>query len=272
MRWNAWALAGLALAAGSFDDANAEAVSAHFESSGTEQRLRSNAGLSIERDRVRLRADVALRSAASAGDAAQRRPSGSTEVVPNLRSAFTIAKNLDIETRVNFAEWNSGTDATVDTRLRYRRSLDSFFDELDGSVSRAPDGSTKQTLRLGFNEVLGDLGEAMPLTIAGEAIFEAAQDAAPLLPTAANDSRRVRVETRVAGLLSSFVAADHTLSFGVEKAAGPRVERASMFGYDQSWTLRSLMKLGFNLKLQRRADGTADDVEPSIHFNWRSQL
>jgi hypothetical protein len=268
MRWNAWALAVLALAARPFDDANAESVTTHFESSGSERNLRSNAGLSVQRDRLRVRADVAVRGAASPSGAAQRRPSGSTEVIPNLRSAFSIAKNLDLETRVNFAEWNAGTNGTIDTRLRYRKPLDSFFNELDGSVWRSPDGSTKQTLRLGFNEIFGDIGANTPLTIAGEATFEAAQHAA----LSSIDSRRVGVETRVAGLLSSFVEADHSLKFRVERAVGARAERASMFDYDQSWSLSSLTKLGFNLRLQRRADGIANGVEPSINFNWRTEL
>jgi hypothetical protein len=33
-----------------------------------------------------------------------------------------------------------------------------------------------------------------------------------------------------------------------------------------------LTKLGFNLRLQRRADGIANGVEPSINFNWRTEL
>ena len=45
-----------------------------------------------------------------------------------------------------------------------------------------------------------------------------------------------------------------------------------MFAYDQSWTLRSLTKVGFNMRLQRRAGGGADILEPSINLNWRTQL
>lgn len=272
MRGNAWVLVVLALVGQLSDSANAQSVTTHFESSGTEQKPRSNAGLSVQHERVRLRADVALRGTAAPSDATSPRASGKTEVVPNLRSAFTLAKNLDIETRVNFAEWNAGTDATVDTRLRYRKSLDSFFDELDGSVRRSPEGSTTQTLRLGFHEIFGEAGATAPLTIAGEATFEAAQNAAAPLPTMSRDSRRVGVETRIGGLMPDFVAADHTLTFRVERTAGARPERASMFAYDQSWTLGSLTRVGFNMKLQRRVGFEIDHVEPSIHLNWRTQL
>lgn len=272
MRGNAWALVVAALAIQASHDANAQAVTTHFESSGTEQKPRSNAGLSIQHERLRVRADVVLRGAAASSEATSPRASGRTEVVPNLRSGFTLAKNLDIETRVSFAEWNAGTDATVDTRLSYRKPLDTFFDQLDGSVRHSADGLTTQTLRLGFHEILGDIGATEPLTIAGEATFEAAQNAAAPLPTMSGDSRRVGLETRIGGLMPDFVAANHTLTFRVERTAGARPERASMFAYDQSWTLGSLTRIGFNMKLQRRAGFELDHVEPSIHLNWRTQL
>jgi hypothetical protein len=170
---------------------------------------------------------------------------------------------------VSFAEWNAGTDSTVDTRLRYRKSLDSFFfNELDGSVWRSPDGRTRQTLRLGFQEALGDAGANAPLTIAGEAIFEAAQSSA----LSSVDSRKAAVETRVAGLLSPFMATDNALSFRVEKTIGARPERARILGYDQSWTLSSLTQLGLNMRVQSRTFGAANNVEPSIQFNWRTRL
>ena len=151
------AVLALALAAALCSEAQAQGVTTYFESSGTAQKPRSNAGLSVGRDRLRMRADIAVRGArtASPAQAMVRRSSSSTEVVPNLRSAFTLAKNLDIETRVSFAEWNTGTDTTFDTRLRYRKSLNAFFKELDGSFWRLPGGLTKQVLRLGFDQILG---------------------------------------------------------------------------------------------------------------------
>ena len=125
---------------------------------------------------------------------------------------------------------------------------------------------------LGFHEIFGEAGATAPLTIAGEATFEAAQNAAVPLPTMSRDSRRVGVETRIGGLMPDFVAADHTLTFRVERTAGARPERASLFAYDQSWTLGSLTRVGFNMRLQRRAGFEIDHVEPSIHLNWRTQL
>ena len=264
----------LALAAPLCNEAQAEGVTTYFESSGTTQKPRSNAGLTLGGDRLRMRADVAVRGVrtASPAHALQWRSSSSTEVVPNVRSAFTIAKNLDIETRVNFAEWNAGADATFDTRLRYRKSFNAFFDELDGSLWRLPGGLTRQVLRLGFDRILGDEGTTAPLAITGQAVFEATQSAGPALPGRSGDSHKVGVETRVAGLLSPLLAANHAVSLKVEKTVGVRPESASTVAYDQSWTPGPLTELGFNLMLRRETYSAANDFAPSITFTWRSQF
>ena len=221
-----------------------------------------------------MRADFALRAKQVTAPihALQPRSSGSTEVVPNLRSALTIAKNLNLETGVSFAEWNAHSDTTFDTRLRYKKSLRAFFDELDGSVWRSPEGLTKQSLRLRFHEVLSDGGDVAPLTITGEAIFEATQSDTAALAGQSNDRHRVGIETKVTGLMSAFLGADHTVGFKVEKTAGTRPESASTLTYDQSWTLSPLTKLGLNWQFLRQTYSVADDFEPSIDFTWRSKF
>jgi hypothetical protein len=190
-------------------------------------------------------------------------------VVPNLRSAFTLAENLDIETRVNFAEWNAHSETTFDTRVRYRKSLDAFFDELDGSLWRSPDGLTKQSLRLRFDQTLGDAAAVSPLTISGAAVFEATQDAGA---AQSSDNQRVGLETRLGGFMPAFLAIDPTLSFKVEKTAGARPASSSAVTYDQSWTLSPLTELGLNLQFLRQTYHPADDFEPSIDFTWRSRF
>ena len=264
----------LALSAPLCNEAQAQGVTTYFESSGTTQKPRSNAGLSLGGDRLRMRADLAVRGARAAvpTHALYRHASGSTEVVPNVRSAFAIAKNLDLETRVNFAEWNAGTDPTFDTRLRYRKSFNAFFDEIDGSLWRLPGGLTKQVMRLGFGHIFGDDGATAPLAITGAALFEATQDAVPALPGRSGDSHKVGVETRVAGLLSPLVAADHAVSLKVEKTVGVRPESASTLAYDQSWTPSPVTELGFNLLLRRETYSPANDFAPSLTFTWRSQF
>jgi hypothetical protein len=257
----------LALALQVCAEVRAQSLTTYLESSGTEQKPRSNLGLSIRGDKLQLRADVALRASATPGDSLHHGPSGRTEVVPNLRSAFSVAKNLDLETRLSLPEWNAGTDATLDTRLRYRKSLDAFVDELDGSISRSPDGLTKQMLRLGFHQLLGDAGAFTPLAITGAAIFEATQAAAAEL----REGRKFGIETRVTGLMSPFLTADHSLTFKVEKTVGMRSESASTLAYDQSWTSSSLTRFGFSFKILRRTY-SPEDYEPSINFNWRTVL
>jgi len=264
----------LALAAPLCNEGHAQGLMTYFESSGTTQKPRSNAGLSVGGDRLRMRADLAVRGAriASPTHALNRRSGGRTEVVPNVRSAFTIAKDLDIETRVNFSEWNVGADTTFDTRLRYRKSLHTFFDELDSSFWRLPGGLTKQVFRLGFGQILGDDGATAPLTITGAAYFEATQNAAAAVPGRSGDSRKVAVETRVAGLLAPLLATDHAVSLNVEKTVGTRPESASTLAYDQSWAPSPLTELGFNLILRRETYSPTNDYAPSIAFTWRSQF
>lgn len=254
--------------------ASAQGLTTYLESSGTQQKPRSSAGLAVQNDRLGVRAGLALRAQqiAAPSYALDLRPSGSTEVVPNLRSALKIAKNLDLETGVSFAEWNESSETTFDTRLRYKKPLHAFFNVLDSSLWRSPDGLTRQTVRLGFHEILGNGSEFAPLTIAGAAIFEATQTDAAALAGQSNDSHRVRLETRVAGLMPAFLGADHTVGFSVEKTAGARPESASTVTYDQSWTLSPLTKLGLNLQFLRQSYSLADDFEPTVGFTWRSKF
>lgn len=270
-RWLTWAALTLVLAAQRFEDANADSLTTYSESSGTLLKPRSNAGLVVQTDRLRMRADFALQAQQVASVSSGLAPrAGSTEVVPNLRSALTLAKNLDIETRVNFAEWNSPSATTYDTRLRYRKSLDVFFDELDGSIWRSPDGLTKQSLRLGFKQSFGDFGGVSPLMLTGQASFETTQD--PAANGLSGDSRKVGVETRLAGFASGFLAADHALAFKVERTSGAQPASASAVTYDQSWTMSAMTKLGVNLQFLRQSHSPANKFEPSIDLRWRSQF
>jgi hypothetical protein len=186
-----------------------------------------------------------------------------TEIVPNLSSAFVLGKNLDIETRVNFAE----RATTFDTRLHVR-SLGPFFDELEGRVWRSPDGLTNQLLRLGFYQIVGNATAVSPLTLTGRAILEVSNSAGFADP----GRRRFGVETRFAGFVSPFVPGKGALSFKVERVVGPRPESARTLGFDQSWTMRNLTKLGLNLKLLHATQSTERDIEPSIDFTWRSEF
>jgi hypothetical protein len=270
-RWLSSAAFTLVFFAPLAQEANADSLTTYLESSGTMLKPRSNAGLAVQTDRLEMRADFALRAQEIATSSSGLAPSaGRTEVVPNLRSALTLAKNLDIETRVNFAEWNAPSATTFDTRLRYRKSLDLFFDELDGSLWRSPDGLTKQSLRLGFKQSFGDFGGTSPLLLTGQASFETTRG--PGVAELSNDSRKVGVETRLAGFASGFLAADHALAFKVERTSGAQPASASTVTYDQSWTMSAATKLGLNLQFLRQSTRPANSFEPSIDLRWRSQF
>ena len=254
-----------------FADANAQGLSTYLESSGTGLKPRSNAGLAVETDRLRMRADFALRAQQlAASPLGLVPPGGRTEVVPNLRSSVSLAKNLDLETRVNFAEWNAHSNTTFDTRVRYKKSLDVFFDELDGSLWRSPDGLTKQTLRLGFKPIVVDYGGMSPLRITGQAMFETTEVTAAA--GLSGDNRKVGVETKLAGFPSAFLATHQALTFKVERTSGAQPASASAVSYDQSWTVSPMTKLGLNLGFLRQSYAPADDFEPSLDFSWRSQF
>ena len=237
----------------------ADGITTYFESSAN-QKPRGNAGLSVEGDRLRVTADVALQA-----------PNARTQIIPNISSAFAIAKNLDIETRVNLAEWNTGADAAFDTRLHFR-SLGPFFDELEGRIWRSPDGLSRQILKLGFYQILNDARSLTPLTVTGKAIFETTRR--PTMPagTDRSDDHRVGVETVVTGLMSPFITGANALSLRLEKVTGANPESASSLAYNQSWTIRNLTKLGFDLKLLRATHSTANEFEPSFDFTWRGEF
>lgn len=265
------AVLALALSAYPIGNALAQGLTPYVESSGTELKLRSNAGLTMQTDRLHMRADLALRGQQVATPSfGLTSLGGKTEVVPNLRSSLTIAKNLDIETRVNFTEWNARSATTFDTRVRYKKALDTFFDELDGSLWRSPDGWTKQSLRLGFKQALGDFGDASPLMLTGHATFETTQNAAAA--GSSSGGRKVGIETKLAGFTPAFLTAEHALIFKVERTSGAQPSGASTVTYDQSWTTSPMSKLALQLQLLRQSYTPAGDFEPSMGLSWRSQF
>jgi hypothetical protein len=251
--------AALCLALVVISQARSEGLTTYIESAGATLRPRSNAGVAVEREGIRLKADVSLQA-----------PNKQTQIVPNVSSAFTLGKNLDIETRLNLSEFNTRSDATLDTRLHFR-SLGPFFDELEGRIWQSPDGLSRNLLRLGFYQILGSTSAGAPLTLTGRATFETSHGAASLTRRAV-DTRRYGLETQVKGLTNSFVPGDGTLSLKLERTSGNRPESLSTVAYNQAWTMPNLTKLGFNLKFLRATYSPADDFEPSIDFTWRTDF
>jgi hypothetical protein len=86
------------------------------------------------------------------------------------------------------------------------------------------------------------------------------------------DSRRVGLETRLAGLVAPFLPGAGAFALKLERVSGARTESASTVRYDQSWTVRNDTRLGVNFKMLRATHSTANEFEPSIDFTWRSEF
>ena len=245
--------------------ADAAGITTYFESSAN-QKPRGNAGLSVDADRIRLKADVALRAA------------DRTQVVPRVTSAVTITDRVDLETHVNLAEWNGRTeqlDRTFDTRLHFR-SPAPFLNELEGRVWRSPDGRTGRILKLGFYQILHQTPLFQPLTIRGHATMEttigavrSAEDRSAAPASAA--SRRVGIETEVVGLMSGLRGRP-SVRIKLERVEGARPQSASSLAYDHAWSLNSATRIGVNLQMLRASYLPTDDFAPTLGVTWQSDF
>jgi hypothetical protein len=246
--------------------AAAAGITTYFESSAN-QKPRGNAGLSVDADRIRLKADVSLRS------------NDRTQVVPQVTSAVSITDRVDLETHVNLADWNGRTeqlDRTFDTRLHFR-SPAPFLKELEGRVWRSPDGRSGRILKLGFYQKLRQTPLLQPLAIRGHATVEATTGAVPL---AAHDrghapasaaSRRIGIETEVVGLMSGL-RGRQTVRVKLERVDGARPQSASSLAYDHAWSLGAATRVGVNLQMLRASYLPTDDFAPTLGVTWQSDF
>ncbi len=246
--------------------AQAADLTPYFESSAN-QKPRGNAGVSVDSDRVRLKADLALRNA------------DRTQVVPRLTSIVAINKWIGVETNVNLAEWNGRNeqlDHTFDTRLHFR-SPAPFLDELEGRVWRSPDGRSGRILKFGFYQILRESDDLSPLTLRGQATVETTTPTALALASGAadgaehRDNRRVGIETELAGLPAS-AGGRKSLRLKLEKTEGARPQSASSVAYDHAWTVGGFARVGFNVQMQRASYTPARGFEPSVGLTWRASF
>lgn len=241
--------------------AHAAGVTPYFESSAN-QKPRGNAGLSVDADRVRLKADVALRTAER------------TQVVPHVSSSVTFLGRLALETNVNLSEWNGrdeDLDRTFDTRLHFKSSAP-FFDELEGRIWRSPDGRSGRILKFGFYQILRETHLLQPLAIRANATVETTAAVAPAvssLPSA--DTRRIGIETEVTGLMSRW-RGRKALRLKMEKVEGARSRSASSVAYNHAWSLGAATRVGVNMQMQRATYLPTDDFQPSLDLTWRTDF
>ena len=252
-----------ALAIFGSDRAGAEGFKSYFESTAS-QKPRSDAGVSVESDRLRLDADLSMRS-----------PGDTTQIVPHLTSSFAISDKLGFQTRVDLAEWNTSTqlfDAAIDTSVHFRSSAP-FLKELEGRVWRSPDGESKETVRVGFLQTLRPADDSPALTLRGKAVFEAVFGAVDPLGTGARpETRRVGLETVIDGFLSRVLAGQNALSLKVERITGATVESAKSVAFNHSWSLADIGQFAVDVRMLCATESTGGRVEPSLGVSWQSRF
>jgi hypothetical protein len=231
--------------------ASAAELAPHFDSSaaGTPK---SDAGLTLSSERLRIAADIALRN-----------PGGGTEVLPYFSSAFALSARIDLETRLDLAEWNQNAgrlDGRFATRLRIQQPAP-FLDELEGRFWRSPDGATGRLVRVAFEQRLTH-SRTTPITIRGKATLE---------KTSALE-RRVALEAEIRGLKSPTTRGKAALRLNVSCGGGTAPDASRSVSYDRSWTLPSALQVGFNVGMQQTTSPEADVVEPSLGLRWRSEF
>ena len=245
------------------DRAMAEGFKSYVESSAA-NKPRTDAGVSVEGDRVRLNADLSMRA-----------PGDTTQIVPRLSSSFAISDKLGVEAHVAFAEWNTRSklsEATFDTKVRFRTSAP-FLEELEGQVWRSPDGESKEMLRLGFYQMLRPADESPALTLRGKAVFETAVGPADALGDAGRpQTRRVGIETVLGGFLSRLLAGQNALSLKLERVTGATVENAKSLAFNHAWALPNLTQFALNVRMLSATQSTEGRVEPSVGLSWHRRL
>jgi hypothetical protein len=255
----------IAAAVGAASAARAADFAPYFSAAASDN-PRSNAGLSLDGDKLKMKADLAVRS-----------PDHTTQIVPNLSSAFALGQRLGVETRMNLAEWNSGAElpgAKFDTRLHFRSSAP-FLDELEGRYWRSNAGQTGRLLKFGFYQNLRESSSTAPLTIRSRATLETSDGVAAadgIVRTLPRDNRRLGWETELAGVTAGFLPGRSAVKLALEKVAGQRAETTRSLAYDHSWSVRNVAQFGVNVKMLRATLTTADALQPSIGLSWRGEF
>ncbi len=252
-----------ALAIFGSDRASAEGFKSYFESSAS-QKPRTDAGVSVEGDRLRLNADLSMRS-----------PGDATQIVPRLSSSFSISDKLGVETEVDLAEWNTRAkllEATFNTRVSFRSSAP-FLEVLEGQVWRSPDGQSKETLRVGFYQTLRPADESPAVTLRGKAVLETSLGADDALGGAQRpETRRLRIETVLGGILSGLLNGQNALSLKLEHLTGATVDTAKSVAFNHAWKYAGFSQFAFNVRMLCATQGTAGRVEPSVGLSWSSRF
>jgi len=238
---------------------------ASFVESASAQKPTS-AGISVDADSILLKADVSVQSLAQA-----------TQLVPRVSSSVALTNRLGLETKVELPDRNTQVGGTkVDTTLHFDPSAP-IVDRVEGRFWKSPGGQTGQVVQLGFHKKLRTTPGVSPLTIRSHATFETMTGGlAAIGDTLAIDSRldtrRMRLETELTGLLPNLLPGRSTVRIRMEKSAGARAATTQSVGYTQNWAVRYFGRLGVNVKMLRDSIDTANALQPSLRLTWNNEF
>jgi hypothetical protein len=228
-------------------------VERYFASTANDK-PRGDAGLALKNSRLRFAADVALRAR-----------DDTTEILPKLTSKLALAPRVDLETRVDLAEWNSSSrllDAKFATKLHVQAPAP-FLDELEGRVWRLPDGQTGRLLRLGFYQRMGERHGSDALSLRTKATVE----------TGSVVGRRLAVETELKGFDPAPGKGRSALRLKVVRSFGAAPEAARTLAYDRAWSLPGASQIAVNVGVQEStAPLDTAGPTPSFGVSWRAAL
>ncbi len=228
----------------------------YFESSAN-GKPRSDAGLAVSSDRLRVDASLAMRA-----------PDGDTRIVPKVSSAVAINRRIGLETRVDLPEWNDhgrSHYAKFDTRLHVKTPAP-FVDELEGRMWRSPDGQSGRTLEVGFYQRLREDHLGAPLTIRSKATLETSTGGT------LEERRSLGVETEIRGLMSGAGGGKGALRVKLSKSVGPSSQSSRSVAYDRSWAMSGLTNIAVNVGMRHSTSDSAVTVEPSFGLRWNGEF
>jgi hypothetical protein len=213
-------------------------------------RPQSSVGLDLAASALRLHGDLTARAA---GDR--------TFVAPQLSTTLRLAPKLSVETRIDFAEWNTHSalfDATVETKFRVRSALP-FVDDIEGRIWQAPDGVTRESLHFGLSENVGSANPNRPIKLQTSATIEQTDSAG------AASSTLTGIQAVLSGFASERSTTSSRLSLSYQERSGIQPFRRSSVTYNRSWSLNENARLGVDCEV-------TDDEMHTLKLYWAGKF
>lgn len=193
---------------------------------------------------------------------AVRADGGRTYVAPQVVSSVEIAPKMSIETRFDFAEWNTNSallDSAVEVKFRVRSELP-LIDEIEGRVRRAPDGLQHNTLYLAVAEDIASSEAGRPVTFGARATFE--QTGSEGMPALTSKG----LQASLAGFGRTDV--ENRLAISYKAQSGTRGDRVGSISFGRSWPINAFTRLTVSCEL---IDAEAARSH-NVGLSWRSEF